>query len=74
MNLTLSDISTSSPNRLMVIDALDWMGMPHDSWLDVCESGQVYVGLTEILPCGSWQFVNYSEGFSEAPRKTAAFD
>jgi len=58
MKLRLSDISCTGANRLMIRDALDWFGMSHDSELDICESGQVYVGLTEICPRGSWIFGN----------------
>jgi len=39
----------------LVFDALRWFGMPMDWYqlIEVTDSGQVFVGLTEILPKGS---------------------
>ena len=54
--MKLCDIACGSVNRELVKHALEWFGMPLDSEIDVCESGQVYVGLTEILPRDSWTF------------------
>lgn len=34
-------------------NALKWFGMSKTSEVDICENGQVYVGLTEILPRNS---------------------
>jgi hypothetical protein len=38
-----------------ILDALKFFGMPphYLHWADITESGQVFVGLTEILPRGS---------------------
>lgn len=39
--------------RSKIAAALRWFGMLPTSEVDICENGQVYVGLTEILPRGS---------------------
>ena len=40
-------------DREKIEAALEWFGYPLDTEVDICESGQVYAGLTEILPKGS---------------------
>ena len=50
------DLTRDEQNE--VVKALRFLGMP-TAWCqisDICESGQVFVGLTEVLPRGS---VNY---------------
>ncbi len=31
-------------------EALRWIGFPVDSEVDICENGEVWIGLTQILP------------------------
>ena len=47
--------------KALCLDALAWFGFPLElDDCDVCENGQVYRGLTEILPRGSvvYQFTD----------------
>lgn len=44
---------TKMTDQEKIHDALRWFGMHKDSKVDICENGQVYVGLTEILPRNS---------------------
>ena len=54
-NLTATIDHLTRDDERKIFDALKWFGMPIDYFqlIDVCESGAVYVGLTEILPRNS---------------------
>lgn len=55
--MTFRDLSDA--DHAKVIEALKFFGFPVCSiiWIDICESGQVFSGLTEILPRGSVSYV-----------------
>ena len=54
--MTFDDLTEAEQDE--VFEALRWIGYPASEaqHVDICESGQVYVGLTEILPRGSVEY------------------